>query len=114
MTGPIAAGASADLSADGGPGKDNVTVSYAGVLNGHLNFTANGGAGDDTVVGTIALGAGSTGSLKGRVNGGAGDDNLTFNITGTTTGTIDAILDGGPGTDKCVHTANVTAINCEM
>src|SRR5262249_57256558 len=101
--------------ADGGDGKDKVAVSYTGAVNGDLDFRATGGDGDDTVVGTVTLGAGSTGSLKGRVNGGDGNDDLTFNITGATAGVaIDAVLDGGDGTDTCVHTTNVTAKNCEM
>src|SRR5262249_10855666 len=100
VTGPIAAGARADLSADGAAGNDKVNVSYSGVLNGKLNFNASGGNGDDVVTGTVTLGAGSNGSLKGLVSGGNGNDNLTFNITGATANVaIDAVLDGGPGTD---------------
>src|SRR5262249_35983413 len=134
VTGPIAAGAKADLQVDGGAGNDTVTVSYAGKLDGKLTLNATGGPGDDTVAATVDLAAGSTGSLNARVIGdspqtddhedddeddgggaGGGNDPLPLNITGATAQvTIVALLDGGPGTDTCVATANVTVINCEL
>lgn len=110
----IASGARLRLDASGGIGADKVTVAFAGKLAGSLGVSAGGGAGGDTVAATVDLAAGSTGSLRGRVNGGDGNDTLTFNITGATANVaVIALLDGGDGTDTCVHTANVTAVNCE-
>src|SRR5262249_54590954 len=106
-------GARANLNVDGGDGTDKVSVTYAGVLNGRLDINAKGGNDNDTVSAIVTLGAGSNGVFRGRVKGGNGNDNLTFNILGATAAVaIDAVLDGGAGTDTCVATANVTVINC--
>src|SRR5262249_58401866 len=82
VNGPIASGARANLTADGGAGNDKVTVNYTGVLAGKLNLTARGGSGDDTIASTLTLSTGSTGSVKANENGGAGNDTLTLTVTG--------------------------------
>src|SRR5262245_8193736 len=109
----IASAARLTLKADGSDGTDNVTMAYTGKLDGNLSLKARGGAGDDTVAATVALGAGGTGSLRTDVkggptgdddDGGAGTDNdtLTLTVTGPIAAGAGAALraDGGAGNDK--------------
>jgi hypothetical protein len=115
----------------GGPelpdGGDAINIAYSGIMQGTLSVTANGNAGNDTVVTDLGLSPGSTGKVRARVLGETGDDNLTLNIRvppntllqfGTTTFstpvntlTIDGQLDGGPGHDTAHTLGNVAVFN---
>src|SRR5262245_20451169 len=94
----IASGARLKLGAAGDNGTDSITVAYAGKLDGKLTVQDQGGADNDTVAATVALSAGSTGSLTAAVRGGGageegedededggasdGNDTLTLTVTG--------------------------------
>jgi len=100
----------------GGEGNNVITANYQGQVHGALGVHLGGGVANDTVTSNISVDAGSTGEVYATVQGSAGNDNLTLNVTGAGTSTLqdlDAYLDGGPGTDTCTATPNVVVENCE-
>jgi hypothetical protein len=114
--GSIAAGARADVRVEGDGGNDTINVAFSGELDGELRLRADGDDGDDTITGTVALAAGSTGRLDAEVRGGNGNDRLTLNVTGDT-GALDSFearIDGGDGTDTFTATANVRLREVEV
>jgi hypothetical protein len=117
VAGAVDAGAYLGVLLDGGSGDDAIDFDYTGQMNGKLAVALVGGYGTDTVTGNITLHSGSTGKVAAAVFGGGGDDTLTLNVndnSGGTLGSVYALLDGGPGTDTCTATKNVTVINCEL
>jgi hypothetical protein len=117
VTGAVDAGAYLAVLLDGGFGDDTINFDYTGQMNGKVGVALAGGYGTDAVAGNITLDSGSTGKVAAAVFGGDGDDTLTLNVndnSGGTLGSVYALLDGGPGTDTCTATSNVTVINCEL
>jgi hypothetical protein len=115
INGNVSANSAVGVFLDGGYGDDAVSFTYSGQLNGHLGAALLGGPGNDTVSANITADSGSTGHVAAYVAGGDGDDTLTLNINDNSGGTLDvgfALIDGGPGTNTCTKTSNVTAINC--
>lgn len=75
-------------------------------VDGEFRFRLDGGDGNDTVTGNLALAAGSTGTAEVLVKGNEGDDRLTLNVTGTAR-SLEAKLDGDAGFDRWAATPNV-------
>lgn len=104
------------FTANGGAGDDTITATVAGEIDGYLAIGLGGGNGADTVSGEIDVAADSTGSVVAAVAGGFGDDDLTLNITGDGLETLDqliGVMTGGPGTDSGTATDNVTQFGIE-
>lgn len=118
--GTIAYGAYAGVALDGGAGDDSVAATFTGQLDGALALAVAGGLDNDKVSAVLDIDPGSTGYLAVAALGGSGDDNLTLNVNDNSGGGGDstlayllAVLDGGAGTDTCVHTDNVAVFNCD-
>jgi hypothetical protein len=47
-------------------------------------------------------------------DGGPGDDIMTLAIAAPASATVVDNVDGGPGTNTCYHTPNVTVNNCAV
>lgn len=122
----IEANAAFNLTANGGTGTDRVDFNYSGIVNGPLNYTLDGGLGDDSpfdnafIRATVRLRAGTVGfpAVTGVVRGGFGNDsvaNFIFKEGAAGTGPfINGTLDGGPGVDVGSRTLTVTnAIDVE-
>jgi hypothetical protein len=114
--GAIAAGARADVRADGDEGNDTINLAFTGDLDGELRLRAEGDDGNDTITTNVTLAAGSTGRLEAEVRGGKGDDTLTLTVNGDTGGlnSFKALLDGDDGNDTATATANVTVEEAEQ
>jgi hypothetical protein len=115
----IDAGALLALRLNGGKDDDTITVDYEGTLNGALRIVADGLQDKDTITANLTADAGSTGSLNAAVLGKQDDDALTLNVTdnsggggASTLAALNAVLDGGQGTDTCTATSNVVVKNC--
>ncbi len=111
----IEAGALVLASFKGGQGDDAISAIYDGVVSGMFAFSADGGAGIDTIAADLTADAGSIGSLLGSVKGGQGDDNLTLNLvdnsgTPSTLDDIAGIINSLQGTDTVVKTPNVKVV----
>jgi hypothetical protein len=119
----VLAGSTLFLRANGGDANDQITVDYAGDLDGTLDLIAAGEGGNDVVAVNARLDAGSSGRVvstdddghlgSALVRGDLGNDSVTFAVrvaAGATAG-VDAVLDGGFGffldNDTGRHTANV-------
>jgi hypothetical protein len=111
----VAAGARFDANVTGGSGDDDIQATYQGQMNGSVGLFMDAGNGNDRVGANYALTRGSTGSMPPAVMlGGPGNDDLTMLITNLGTGlTINNFLDGGSGTNSCVRTTNVIAVDCQ-
>jgi hypothetical protein len=99
----------------GAGGRDSLSANYVGELDGSLGITLDGGADKDALASNDTLQAGSTGTFTAREFGRGGNDALALNIAKANAAdpvTIDALIDGGGGTDTCSKSANVTAVNC--
>ena len=74
----------------------------------------DGGEGIDRVAGEMNFSAIRLGHVNARVLGSGGNDDLTLNIFGVDNpDLLDALIDGGAGTDTAHYTANVLVIRCE-
>jgi hypothetical protein len=100
-----------------GAGADNVTENYSGVMDGELDGVIATGAGADTVNMNLTLDQGSTGRVHVRAYGNKGDDTMTFDVNDnsnpggkSTLSLLDALLDGGAGTNTLNATPNVKVI----
>ena len=132
-------GAALRLALNGGSGNDTITVNYEGTLAGSPSPTAtpfptglltnpgtltvltSGGSGDDVIATSILADANSGGRIVAREFGGPGNDDLTLAVRQQvvaglrpTFPFVDALLDGGPGFNRCRRTPNVTARNCQI
>jgi hypothetical protein len=116
----VGTGAVLGLDLRGGLGGDRIDLAHDGAINGALSAVANGGFGPDQVSENFNVAANSGGQLFARTLGGRAADALTLNviqppgvcIVPPCTLTLDAVLDGGPGTDTCTATPNVRRFNC--
>ena len=114
--GGVAEDAVAAVALDGGWGDDDITGTAAGEIDGYLAVALSGGIGADAITGEIDVAADSTGTVAALVDGGPGDDDLTLNVTGDGLdglARLIAIMNGGRGTDTGVATDNVTKISIE-
>jgi hypothetical protein len=111
--GNIGAAAQVSLTAQGGSQSSTIHVDYTGKLDGRLSVQALGGNSFDWLESTINLTAGSTGWLTARTIGGPGDDVLTLLVydRGSHLRGLDALEDGGGGTNYGNHTPNVRTRN---
>jgi hypothetical protein len=105
-------------------GNDLMIFEYIGLLDGSLAYVADGGVSvfSDTLFGNIITTPGSDGRIFAREFGRQGRDDLTLfievqrpvSIGQPSVVFLDALIDGGPGLDRCRKTPNVTAVNCEL
>jgi hypothetical protein len=126
------------LNLDGGIGNDTIGVNYEGTIAGNsslrpnpfvpalnagvLAVSVNGGTGNDRITTNILALTGSAGLVRASTAGGVGDDSLTLTVYQQPATSpqvsqavvVSARLDGGPGTDHCDRTPNVTATGCEF
>ena len=100
-----------------GTGNDTVNMTYAGVMDGELDLNLQGGKSNDTMDAVLTLEQGSTGRVWGREQGGNGTNMMTFDIYDdsnpggkSTLALLNAILNGGTGTDDLSATRNVKVI----
>jgi hypothetical protein len=107
----VAAGAVLKMILFGDAGNDLVAGYYRGENDGAVSIRDfDGGAGNDIIRGMIREDLGSTGVSAGQVHGRDGDDQLALMLW-TLNPPIEGLLDGGPGTDTGLSTANVTKVN---
>jgi hypothetical protein len=107
----VAAGARLKMILFGQDGNDVIRGYYHGENDGAVAIRDfDGGAGRDIVRGLLQEDAGSTGVNAGIVHGGDGDDQLALFLL-TQSPPIEGLLDGGPGVDTGLHSANVTVVN---
>jgi hypothetical protein len=119
VTGPAAGDAAIlagrlNVELNGGNGKDVLSFTFAGEVDGSLDFSADGGNGKDNISGDVAAAADSTGSVKAHVLGGNGKDDLNLSVTGDGLdglSDLDASIDGGHGKDSIQATDNVTILD---
>lgn len=129
----IPIGAALRLALDGGSGNDTITVNYQGFIagspipggraanEGTLAVLTNGGPGNDVIVTHITTDANSGGRILARELGGPGNDDLTLTVRQQgappglvpTFAVVDALIDGGPGFNRCRRTPNVAAVHCQ-
>ncbi|HZN33924.1 MAG TPA: VCBS repeat-containing protein, partial [Pirellulaceae bacterium] len=103
------------IDIDGGSGNDRISLDFGGAIlrQQAVDAVLRGGAGDDQVRARFDFAPGSTGRLSASVLGEAGNDELGLAVLNA--GDLDllfALLDGGPGRDRCRTTANVVVKNC--
>src|SRR5262249_36532168 len=106
--------ATLDVNVVGGSGTDVIDFSFAAGLDGLLKVRLDGGAGNDTVKAVIEIDDFSIGTLDAKLFGGKGNDTLTlkvFNDAGNNVHILNALADGGAGTDSFFTFGPVTAIN---
>lgn len=104
-----------DVVMKGASGADTLDFAYAGEIDGLLKVLLDGGAGADTLKANFAIESDSDGALDVKLLGNTGNDNLTLNVNnaaGNDLTILNAVADGGAGTDTCVSTPNVTKISC--
>jgi hypothetical protein len=99
----------------GNAGQDVLTVNYTGQMAGAFNLTFNGGAGGrDLMAGNLTFNSGSSGLLTADLMGHGSLNSLSLvpvrSNPADTLG-VDAMIDGGPGTNQARHTANVFITN---
>ncbi len=100
---------------DAGAGNDRLSLHFSGaILDGEaVDAILRGGAGNDILRAQFDLAPGITGRLRAEVHGQAGNDDLALEIFGgDNLADLFALLDGGPGRDKCKATRNVLVKNC--
>ncbi|HWE37421.1 MAG TPA: hypothetical protein VG406_12705 [Isosphaeraceae bacterium] len=116
--GAVASGAALVPGLSGGSGNDTITSDYSGQVDGNYiyNLASDGGAGNDVIADSIALAAGSTGTVgaaagtPAAVLGGPGNDQVRFSVVidpSATQAQVNALAVGGPGKDNVQRTANV-------
>jgi len=110
----VSYGAVLRLNLEGGRHTDTIFVLYDGELDGQLQLRARGNEGVDNMTVWVQADAGSIGSLRGlgggryaRVQGNDGDDTLEFKVWAPAGVVVNAILQGGDGTDTGTFTDNV-------
>ena len=135
----IALGAALRLTLNGGSGNDTIGVNYEGTIAGSssttgttfptgpagnpgiLSVVANGGSGNDVITTRLIADANSGGRIAARDLGGPGNDDLTLTVQQRLVAAgqvptfpfVDALIDGGPGFNRCRRTPNVTAVRCQ-
>jgi hypothetical protein len=108
----VKAGGWMKTTVTGGYGDDVVAQLYRyGEMDGSLAMRSLGGLGNDTIRQIMQLDANSTGLAAGRVLGEAGNDTLGFFLFAPPAVTVQLAEElGGAGLDILNHTPNVTAI----
>lgn len=117
----IGAGCEFSISLKGGAGQDNLYLTYAGKVNGHLHIIVDGGADTDMLSackadgGGIYVQPGSTGHVDAKFLGGAGDDEIKLEVLDNSGGSalVSALGDGGIGIDHLSRSLNVSSLNNE-
>src|SRR5262249_5813827 len=108
----IASDAALSIGLFGGRGKDSIDVEYKGQVKGKLAVTTLGGPGDDQIGQNLTINAGSTGNVNALVDGGEGTNKLTLNVndnSGGTLASLKAVIFAEPQ-DTVVHTPNVKVV----
>jgi hypothetical protein len=95
----------------GNAGQDILTVNYAGQMAGLLDLSFNGGAGGrDLMAGNLTFNSGSSGLLTADLEGHGSLNSLSLvpvrSNPADTLG-VDAMINGGPGTNQARYTSNV-------
>jgi len=111
---PLALG-QALIEVDGGGGNDRLSLDFRGeILDGAaVDAVLRGGEGNDQVRARFDLDPRSTGKLSAQVVGEAGNDELGLAVLNADElDVLFALLDGGPGKDRCRTTPNVVVKNC--
>jgi hypothetical protein len=117
-------GTGATISADsrlraklfGEAGKDTLTATFDGKIDGILNIQNDGGKGVDKVVTSITAAAESIGTLRTKASGRGGVDEVALSVVdnsgeeGSLLAELKAKLIDRPGTDLVSYTANVEFI----
>jgi hypothetical protein len=104
--------ASLKVNFGGGDGDDHLYFRFLGTLGGSLDLQADLGANNDTTDVEMVLSSTSTGSLTSYVTGADGDDFFEYFVSGGYLTKLDAVVNGGFGTNTCFHTENVKALFC--
>jgi len=110
--GNIAAGSSLALVLGGTSGAKNMSVAYAGQVNGSLSVQSGTGTGLSTLTDNITINKGSTGTVVAKENGGPAADSLTLNVINNAVATLSS-LDAeihAYSSDKVTDTSNVKVI----
>jgi hypothetical protein len=100
----------------GEQGKDNLTASFTGQIQGILNYSTDGGKGIDKVVTNITATEESSGTLRAKSSGRQGVDEVTLNVIDNSAAEasllaeLKAKLIDRPGTDLVTYTDNVTLV----
>jgi hypothetical protein len=108
----IAAGSSLALVLGGSSGAKNMSVGYAGQVNGSLSVQSSTGTGLSTLTDNITINKGSTGTVVVKENGGPAADPLTLNVINNAAGTLSS-LDAeihAYSSDKLTDTSNVKVV----
>jgi hypothetical protein len=103
------------LSIDGGDGGDRLSLDFRGPIldQSAVDAVMRGGAGNDQVRARFELDPLSSGRLSAQVLGEEGNDELGLAVQGAEElAFLLALVDGGPGKDRCRTTPNVRVLNC--
>lgn len=114
LTGNINPGKIFGILFDAGSGNDGpITFDYTGELDGKFAVGLSGGSDNDNIAANFTLATGSTGRLGAAVTGLGGNDNLALIIANGGSARVDALLDGGTGTDLGVSSPGVRRTRLE-
>lgn len=100
----------------GEEGKDSLTATFNGKIQGILNLATDGGKGIDKVVTNITATEDSNGILRAKSSGRKGIDDVTLNVIDNSAAEasllaeLSAKLIDRPGTDTVAYTSNVTFV----
>ncbi|HVK07644.1 MAG TPA: hypothetical protein VM597_02590 [Gemmataceae bacterium] len=107
----VGVGARLKMIQFGNAGNDVIRGYYRGENDGAVAIRDfDGGSGDDIIRGLIQEDVGSTGVSAGIEHGGEGNDQMAL-ILNTLNPPLVGEMDGGPGFDTPIATANVTKTN---
>ena len=106
----ISEGALLDVNVQGGPGNDQLNMTYGGNVRGKLQIRQDGGDGNDSIKGDIHLQGLNTGAVDAVFLGGNGRDGLRMEMYGSSR-LFRGLIDGGGGFDRATGVGNVTIIN---
>jgi hypothetical protein len=94
-------------------GNDRLDLDYEGELDGRLRAVLNAGAGTDDLKVKLEADNGSDGTVDVKLLGAAGNDKLNFQlVVDNDVAILNALADGGSGTDVGTVSPNVTKISC--